>query len=531
MANGYENLARASRSSREELDKYQGTGEQIRNLASSGLDVPDYYIDQARGERNARSQFLADEVNRTAALAADPSAGEDWQLAAGETLDPGAMQSTLPESSAAPQAASVPLSAGPEDAGILPSAQPPGEGRPGPGMGVPGPEEFFNQQAEIFRQQATLVSASQAQIRTQAEQMAKQMSYIDALNQGGEQAAMEDLARSRQAYERAQSDLDAIRINPNQWVEATPTLSKVLMAVATGVASFATGGRGPNPVVEMIERAIDRDVDAQMTKANMVVKRANIGIDSANTMARLGATLRAATYQRALGALDAITRHGQTEQAIINANMAKNEVAIRALRAGVDQMLTYKQLQLAEQQAAQSGAPIIKDKWDDAKVAEQASASVQGINSLDKMWDLYSKSSEGKVSRMAGSFFGGPYSPFTTDEGVYNEQKGSMGILMAKAAAGFQVSEADRLAFERKLPGMKDNRQAAAKKMAWLMTESIKKLKSTYEQASPSDKARMAPQIQEALQTGRQFIAKTPQIFAAADEDTKRYLIQTFGKK
>jgi len=99
------------------------------------------------------------------------------------------------------------------------------------------------------------------------------------------QAQRERMLRFRQASEQAESDIAKLnkevadtKINPDAYYQNQNTFQKILSAIAIGLGGFVqgySGGRIPNTALQIINSAIERDIQAQ--KANLASKRAAIG--------------------------------------------------------------------------------------------------------------------------------------------------------------------------------------------------------------------------------------------------------------
>jgi hypothetical protein len=372
-----------------------------------------------------------------------------------------------------------------------------------------------------------LVRARQA-----GEQIVAQRELMYAMQGGNVQAARMRAAELQDAFDQAAIDMDSVRVDPPRWETATPALAQVFMALASSTFAFFSGGRGVNPVVSLIENAIDRDFRAQIKNADTKLKKINLGLDGAIVRDKLAATVETAMYERAAQGLKMMVDNSRDEGARAMAAATYQEMIAKVHDKHADRYDTYiismaKAQQVANEKQQKAADKSKSVKWNNTKLADQTESSAQSINELDKIWNLYTETLDtagGKAGRIVGSIVGGEYSPFTTTEGVYNEQKGSLAILQAKAAAGFQVSEPDRQAFEGKLPSIKDSPDVAARKMATLLDMQTKSLLSRYDLASQQDRERMKPVVLESMKQALAFVKKVPQVIPHLKPSTQKLL-------
>ena len=396
--------------------------------------------------------------------------------------------------------------------------------------GAEGPSDGFVGMAadRLEKEMDGYNGASATRVRNLARMQSMQTQIMHSIGMEGEHRTRARIMDLQEAYDEAIVDLGSLRVDPKRWEEDTPAVAQVLMALASSAFAFFSGGQGPNPIVQLIDKAIDRDVKAQMSSINSKMRATGLGLEKEEALAKMEAGLTSSMYQRVMNVTESMMQEsqllGQSED-MVNAHTA---IMQRGLEVEMKRLKLYADIRerAAKQQALGGSEPV---KWDDPKAGEQITASTQGIDALDRIYDLYNETSFwGK--RHVESVLGSSWSPLTTDEGVYNEQKGGLGITMAKAAAGFQVSEADRQAFEVRLPGIKDTRSTAHKKMALLLADSVKKAVKTYEKASPNDRARIAADVRRGLQRARQWVEEHPEILEDADKPTLKYIQEILGQ-
>lgn len=79
--------------------------------------------------------------------------------------------------------------------------------------------------------------------------------------------------------------LKGFKIDPQRFSNNMPTLAKVMWAIAAagyGVAHGASGGKIKNPVPQMIDKAISRDIDAQKMRYQVLLNNMKISQDQRN---------------------------------------------------------------------------------------------------------------------------------------------------------------------------------------------------------------------------------------------------------
>lgn len=164
-----------------------------------------------------------------------------------------------------------------------------------------------------------------ARVRQEAESILAQRYLLDDLNQRGIESARQTASGLQRAFDQAALDLDSVRIDPQRWEKSTPALAQVFMALASSAFAFFSGGRGVNPVVALIDRAIDRDVKAQMANADIKLKKSNMGVQGAILRQRLESTIQTAMYERAAQGLRTMMENSRDETSRAMATAAYQE--------------------------------------------------------------------------------------------------------------------------------------------------------------------------------------------------------------
>jgi hypothetical protein len=143
------------------------------------------------------------------------------------------------------------------------------------------------------------------------EHIVAQQQYTMDLKEQGQVQAMENLTKLHRLYEAADNDVRKLRVNPRRWEKETPTLTKAFLLLGAGAFGFITKGKGPNPLLNIIDRAIQKDIDAQMANANIKLKGHQMEINKELGMQRARFALQTAMEQRAFNVLNLMGRNMQ----------------------------------------------------------------------------------------------------------------------------------------------------------------------------------------------------------------------------
>lgn len=259
----------------------------------------------------------------------------------GTTVGPGGeitgIPAATPEVAAAPvpaaSSSSAPVAApAPAPAAAAPATKPTGESSPGPILDAAKKEQ------EAVRSKATAEYDAANKLAEMHEQQAKQLLDHDRETQ---QMVAADRARQDGIF----NDIANSKIDPNHFWQEKSTGSKLLAGIGMIFSGMGSGlAGGPNLAHQVIQRAIDRDIDAQ--KAN-IGKKQNL----------------LAYYQRQTG--DDIAARQMTKATMLNA--FAGQIASQAARASAG---TVRQSgEIAAQQA----------RIDAFNLSQQAIARSQGI--------------------------------------------------------------------------------------------------------------------------------------------------------
>lgn len=119
--------------------------------------------------------------------------------------------------------------------------------------------------------------------RTGTEEREMRMRGLDAVDQinaikdAEKQEIDAELRRVKGRYDRAIRDLRAREISPDNWWHSRETPQKMLSIVGLFLGSLGQArGLDTNPALDLIERAIERDVDAQVANVNKDIQAAGL---------------------------------------------------------------------------------------------------------------------------------------------------------------------------------------------------------------------------------------------------------------
>lgn len=231
--------------------------------------------------------------------------------------------------------------------------------------------DFFAEQAKADADRMAEDAKRQAQLQADVD---KRMTEMDAL----------------------QAEVRATKIDPSNYFSSQPAWAKVLSLISVGLGGFAqgySGGRLPNTALDMLNRAIDQDIEAQ--KANLATKRgavAEAGNMYGLARQRLGDDRAAAEWVRSqqremvantLRRFEAEARDPQLQNKAAQlavkyeTEAQQGRLGIAAMRAGEDER--RRAAQAAAMAAAQRG-PSLKDLEAMARIKklEAETGAIQG---------------------------------------------------------------------------------------------------------------------------------------------------------
>lgn len=183
-----------------------------------------------------------------------------------------------------------------------------------------------------------------ARARQAGEEVVAERELLQTMQGQGIEAAQQRAEELQAAFDQAAIDMESVRVNPQRWEQATPALAQVFMAIASSAFAFFSGGRGVNPVVALIDRAIQRDVQAQMANADTKMSAIEKKLGGAQVRTKLQSTLEAAMYERAVQGLNFMVQNSRDESARAMSAAAYQEALSKAHDVHVDRIDQYVKL-------------------------------------------------------------------------------------------------------------------------------------------------------------------------------------------
>jgi hypothetical protein len=230
-----------------------------------------------------------------------------------------------------------------------------------------GQQQTANQQAFDVGQKQASVEAGYAQEAARvAEEQRKQQQVFQTHWQDAMDAQMK-------SYQQAQDEVAKVNttIDPNRYWAKKGTGAQVLAAISVAMGAFGaslTGGK--NYAQEIINKAVDDDIDAQKHMAEMQLKKGNEKVASQQTLYGM--------MRNRFG--DDATALAATQAAALNVVAKKLEAAKSGL-SSEDQKAKLAQLQATTQQQAANAMAGLHDKAND-NARGWAALQVQQQNNL-----------------------------------------------------------------------------------------------------------------------------------------------------
>lgn len=286
--------------------------------------------------------------------------------------------------------------------------------------------------------------------------MAAQHAIMDQIQANGMQGLKESQERLQAAYAKVDLDMAKLKIDPNRWEKETPAFTQALMLIGAGAFGFITKGKTANPILGLMDRAIQKDVDAQMVNYDLAMKRSGMQLKSEHDREYARQKMQAAMWGRAVHGLNAIAQAGQSELSV--------------LQAGQASQLAQEKLKLEYAKVFGVGAKKYSQNLDAEKKLKEGAAGIKDVSSL-----LYymQKMPEGKLGR-AWETVAGWIPTVQNATTMYDEQRDAMGRLVANAVLSGVLSDREGQTFIKKMPNKwMDNKQAST-----LFREMIDKIDS-----------------------------------------------------
>lgn len=321
---------------------------------------------------------------------------------------------------------------------------------------------FLTAAAEARKQLEGYSGQAATSARNTARQLSSQRIAADLVAKGGEEYAREAMSRLASAYDEADINMASLRVDPKRWEDSTPALAQILMGVASSAFSFFTGGSGPNPVVQLIDRAIERDVQAQMANIDIAMKRSNAKIEREEEMMKLGSALNASMYQRAVNAYEHILKSGNLEMQGMEHAAALQELYAKSQDAmlknyDVHAMDVVTKMDGQQGQLQDSQLPPLAKI--DRKSHDMVSGTPSFIQSLGELMGLWAEADKSGTGVTDALF---QYVPSTT-ENQYMRLKKNAALMEGAALQGKQLNEMELKAVAAAYPGMIDTKDTSYK--------------------------------------------------------------------
>lgn len=237
----------------------------------------------------------------------------------------------------------------------------------------------LHQMAAALREEAAGRRGHMAtEVENRAITMSQQRAAMNLLAESGEEEARSRMAEIAKAYDEAEVDMASLRVDPRRWEQDTPALAQVLMGIGSAAFAFFTGGQGVNPIVALIDRAIERDTDAQMANMKAKLGAHQVGMEKQELLNKLEGNIRASMWQRGLNAYEGMVVEGQMQMQAQDQMDASTAMMDKATEARIASLQPYIQQYSATTQTAAAGgggkqltAKFISDYVTGAGVADE----------------------------------------------------------------------------------------------------------------------------------------------------------------
>lgn len=322
--------------------------------------------------------------------------------------------------------------------------------------------------------------------RNLAAQRAAQLSAMDIIQKEGIDGLKGSMDRLKAVYQKVDLDMAKLKVDPNRWEKETPAFTQALLLIAAGAFGFITKGKGSNPILGILDRAIQKDVDAQMVNYDLALKRAGMQVKGVEQQEYARAKMQAAMWDRAVHGLNAITENGKSELAIIQAQMMLDQ-------AEEERLKWRTQAYLAGQKA------MLGNPSNDGE--KNTAAAFTAVNNLDRLFGFLERGPKSKAGRMANYVVGSGLGPLvTTETELYKDsEQHALGLILAKGALKEQLALQEGQAFIKRLPNISDNnKQQSTKMLAWAR-DIEDNLANNWGRMSPQQQQKMQPMMEAAV--------------------------------
>lgn len=176
------------------------------------------------------------------------------------------------------------------ETGAMRFAMPPGGGRAGSGVARPnlgGVEAAYEAQKKALEGAAEVGQREAVAQSAYAKEMEEQAAVAQRERVAFEAKRKEAYDAQTKAYDDAQKELSQVqtKVDPERYWAKKGTGARFLAAIAAGMGAFGaalTGGK--NFALEIINKAVDEDIDAQKSMFDMQMKKGNEKVARAQTM-------------------------------------------------------------------------------------------------------------------------------------------------------------------------------------------------------------------------------------------------------
>ena len=343
---------------------------------------------------------------------------------------------------------------------------------------------------------------------------AQQMYMEDAKNLGVMQAE-ENMRNLADMYAAAEEDVRSLRINPRKWEQETPAFTKALLLIGAGAFGYLTKGQGPNPLLQIIDRAIQADVDAQMKNAELNFKKGALKVNKELGMQKARTALTTALQQRAFHVFEKLNQN-------MKLGMEQTKYAAVMEKLALDQQLGLKKLAILNGKQAQGGGLS-------SKVAENASNTASISNDVMASYEQFQQLPDDVKSRWASNIWGkipGPWE--TTKTSNYEKNLDAKALIIGKKIARERFTDEDRDAMKSLLPGYRDGLGLVAVKTATLLRMGLSQLRQDITMASPQERQQLLPVLEQYEERYESFVAK-PEIGKILNTKEGKKLLKYYG--
>jgi hypothetical protein len=256
-------------------------------------------------------------------------------------------------------------------------------------------QQFYEDLASLREEAAGRRGMLATEVEKRAIAMSQKRVAMDLLAQTNEGEARERMANIAQAYDEAEIDMASLRVDPRRWEQDTPALAQVLMGLGSAAFAFFTGGQGVNPIVALIDRAIERDTEAQMANMKAKLGAAQTRIDKQEVLNKLEGNIHASMWQRALNAYESMISEGNMQMAAEDQRAAADGLMAKALESRIASLEPYVRkysMTMTGGGGAEMGAgKQLSAKYIDDYVRGAEGSAMEGLDLAEELVQLKGK--------------------------------------------------------------------------------------------------------------------------------------------